>query len=193
MATLWRYCLAQYDRVLTLAGTALAERLMLLFAVLESIIIPIPVDPLLVATVLARPAKWIRLSLGCTLASVIGGGIGWALGGLLGVGIDQILAALPAAIAAAEKFEAVQAGFVEFGILLVFIGAFTPLPYKVIAVSAGIAGFALLPFLMISFIGRGIRFMIIAGIARHHGNYRIVIGLLSLMVFLFGGGFWLIH
>ena len=193
MATLWRYCLAQYDRVLTLAGTALAERLMLLFAVLESIIIPIPVDPLLVATVLARPAKWIRLSLGCTLASVIGGGIGWALGGLLGVGIDQILAALPAAIAAAEKFEAVQAGFVEFGILLVFIGAFTPLPYKVIAVSAGIAGFSLLPFLMISFIGRGIRFMIIAGIARHHGNYRIVIGLLSLLVFLFGGGFWLIH
>ena len=193
MATLWRYCLAQYDRVLTLAGTALAERLVLLFAVLESIIIPIPVDPLLVATVLARPAKWIRLSLGCTLASVIGGGIGWALGGLLGVGIDQILAALPAAIAAAEKFEAVQAGFVEFGILLVFIGAFTPLPYKVIAVSAGIAGFALLPFLMISFIGRGIRFMIIAGIARHHGNYRIVIGLLSLLVFLFGGGFWLIH
>ena len=193
MATLWRYCLAQYDRVLTLARTALAERLMLLFAVLESIIIPIPVDPLLVATVLARPAKWIRLSLGCTLASVIGGGIGWALGGLLGVGIDQILAALPAAIAAAEKFEAVQAGFVEFGILLVFIGAFTPLPYKVIAVSAGIAGFALLPFLMISFIGRGIRFMIIAGIARHHGNYRIVIGLLSLLVFLFGGGFWLIH
>jgi membrane protein YqaA with SNARE-associated domain len=193
MATLWRYCLAQYDRVLTLAGTALAERLMLLFAVFESIIIPIPVDPLLVATVLARPAKWIRLSLGCTLASVIGGGIGWALGGLLGVGIDQILATLPAAIAAAEKFEAVQAGFVEFGILLVFIGAFTPLPYKVIAVSAGIAGFALLPFLMISFIGRGIRFMIIAGIARHHGNYRIVIGLLSLLVFLFGGGFWLIH
>jgi hypothetical protein len=63
----------------------------------------------------------------------------------------------------------------------------------VIAVSAGIAGFALLPFLMISFIGRGIRFMIIAGIARHHGNYRIVIGLLSLLVFLFGGGFWLIH
>lgn len=193
MATLWRYCLAQYDRVLTLAGTALAERLMLLFAVFESIIIPIPVDPLLVATVLARPAKWIRLSLGCTLASVIGGGIGWALGGLLGVGIDQILAALPAAIAAVEKFEAVQAGFVEFGILLVFIGAFTPLPYKVIAVSAGIAGFALLPFLMISFIGRGIRFMIIAGIARHHGNYRIVIGLLSLLAFLFGGGFWLIH
>ena len=193
MATLWRYCRAQYDRVLRLAETALAERLMLLFAVLESIIIPIPVDPLLVATVLARPAKWIRLTAGCTLASVIGGGIGRALGGVLGVGIEQILAILPSTIAAPGKFAAVQAGFVEFGILLVFIGAFTPLPYKVIAVSAGIAGFGLVPFLIVSLIGRGIRFALVAGIARHHGNYRIVITLLSVFVILFGGGFWLVH
>ena len=193
MATLWRYCRMQYDRVLRLAETALAERLMLLFAVLESIIIPIPVDPLLVATVLARPARWIRLTAGCTLASVIGGGIGWALGGVLGVGIEQILATLPSAIAAPGKFAAVQAGFVEFGILLVFIGAFTPLPYKVIAVSAGIAGFGLVPFLIVSLIGRGIRFALVAGIARHHGNYRIVITLLSVFVILFGGGFWLVH
>ena len=146
MAALWRYCRQQYDRVLKLAETALAERLMLLFAVLESIIIPIPVDPLLVATVLARPANWVRLTVGCTLASVIGGCIGWALGGVLGIGIEQILAALPAAIAAPGKFAAVQDGFVEFGILLIFIGAFTPLPYKVIAVSAGVAGLPSSPF-----------------------------------------------
>ena len=94
---------------------------MLLFAVLESIIIPIPVDPLLVATVLARPTKWVRLTVGCTLASVIGGGIGWAIGGLLGISIEQILAGLPTVIAAPGKFTAVQDGFVEFGILLVFI------------------------------------------------------------------------
>ena len=193
MAALWQYCRQQYDRVLKLAETALAERLMLLFAVLESIIIPIPVDPLLVATVLARPAKWVRLTVGCTLASVIGGGIGWALGGVLGIGIEQILAALPAAIAAPGKFAAVQDGFVEFGILLVFIGAFTPLPYKVIAVSAGIAGFALIPFLATSLVGRGLRFAIIAGIARHHGDTRIVMILLSTLVLLFGGAIWLTH
>ena len=193
MTSLWRLCREQYDRILRIAGTALAERLMMLFAVLESIIIPIPVDPLLVATVLARPARWVRLTAGCTIASVIGGGIGWALGGVLGVGIEEILAMLPAAIAAPEKFTAVQAGFVEFGMLLVFIGAFTPLPYKVIAVSAGIAGFALIPFLLASLVGRGLRFAIIAGIARHHGNAKIVMALLSALVFLFGGAFWLIH
>ncbi len=193
MATLWRYCRQQYDRALKLAETALAERLMLLFAVLESIIIPIPVDPLLVATVLARPAKWVRLTVGCTLASVIGGGIGWAIGGLLGISIEQILAGLPAVIAAPGKFTAVQDGFIEFGILMVFIGAFTPLPYKVIAVSAGVADFALIPFLVVSLIGRGIRFALIAAIARHHGNYHMVIWLLSVCVVLFGGGFWLLH
>ena len=193
MTSLWRLYREQYDRILRIAGTALAERLMMLFAVLESVIIPIPVDPLLVATVLARPARWVRLTAGCTIASVIGGGIGWALGGVLGVGIEEILAMLPAAIAAPEKFTAVQAGFVEFGMLLVFIGAFTPLPYKVIAVSAGIAGFALIPFLLTSLVGRGLRFAIIAGIARHHGNAKIVMALLSALVFLFGGAFWLIH
>ena len=193
MTSLWRLCREQYDRILRIAGTVLAQRLMMLFAVLESVIIPIPVDPLLVATVLARPARWVRLTAGCTIASVIGGGIGWALGGVLGVGIVGILGMLPAAIAAPEKFTAVQAGFVEFGMLLVFIGAFTPLPYKVIAVSAGIAGFALIPFLLASLVGRGLRFAIIAGIARHHGNAKIVMALLSALVFLFGGAFWLIH
>lgn len=193
MTSLWRLCREQYDRVLRVAGTALAERLMMLFAILESIIIPIPVDPLLVATVLARPARWVRLTAGCTIASVIGGGIGWALGGVLGVGIEEILAMMPTAIAAPEKFAAVQDGFVEFGMLLVFIGAFTPLPYKVIAVSAGIAGFALIPFLLTSLIGRGLRFAIIAAIARHHGNARIVMALLSTLVLLFGGAIWLVH
>ena len=193
MMTLWRFCKSQYDRVIAIAETALAVRLMLLFSVLESIIIPVPVDPLLVATVLARPAKWIRLVISCTIASVIGGGIGWAIGALLGIGVEEILAILPARLAAPSAFAAVQEGFVEFGMLLVFIGAFSPLPYKVIAVSAGIAGFALVPFLLISALGRGLRFAIVAGIARHHGDARIVILLVSALVLLIGGMTWLVR
>jgi len=189
--SLWRFTKAQYDRILKIAGTALAVRLMLLFALLESIIIPIPVDPLLVATVLARPAKWVRLALYCTLASTIGGGIGWIIGAALGVGVDQILALLPHSLATPSAFAAVQDGFVEWGILLVFIGAFSPLPYKVIAVSAGISGFAILPFLLVSLIGRGLRFVIVAGIAHHHGDARIVILLITALVALIGGAIWL--
>lgn len=192
MMALWRYTKAQYDRVLKIAQTALAVRLMLLFAVLESIIIPIPVDPLLVATVLARPPRWVRLALYCTVASVVGGCLGWAIGAFLEIGVEQILALLPHALAAPAAFEAVQDGFVEWGILIVFIGAFSPLPYKVIAVSAGMSGFGILPFFLTSIIGRGLRFLIVAGIARHHGDARIVIGLVTILVALVGGALWLL-
>ena len=193
MMALWRYTKSQYDRVLKIAQTALAVRLMLIFATLESIIIPIPVDPLLAATVLARPLRWIQLALYCTLASVIGGCIGWAIGAFLEIGVDQILAMLPHVLAAPAAFDAVQDGFVEWGILIVFIGAFSPLPYKVIAVSAGMAGFGLLPFFAVSLIGRGLRFLIVAGIARHHGDARIVIGLVTMLVLLIGGALWLLR
>ena len=193
MTALWRFSKTQHNRVLRAAGTALAVRLMLLFAVLESVIIPIPVDPLLIATVLARPKNWIKLVAACTSASVIGGGLGWAIGVWLGVGVEQLLVYLPHAVAAPEKFTAVQDGFLEWGILLVFIGAFSPLPYKVIAVSAGVAGFGLAPFLITSLIGRGLRFAIVAGITRHHGDPRIVIILISALVTLIGGALWLVQ
>ncbi len=193
MTALWRLSKTQYNRVLRAAGTALAVRLMLLFAILESIIIPIPVDPLLIATVLARPKNWIKLMAACTSASVIGGGLGWAIGVWLGVGVEQLLVYLPHAVAAPEKFTAVQDGFLKWGILLVFIGAFSPLPYKVIAVSAGVAGFGLAPFLITSLIGRGLRFAIVAGITRHHGDPRIVIILISALVTLIGGALWLVQ
>ena len=193
MTTLWRFTRTQYERVLRAAKTALAVRLMLLFAVLESIIIPIPVDPLLIATVLARPKKWIKLVSACTIASVIGGGFGWALGVWLGLGAEQFLVHLPHAVAAPEKFAAVQDGFLEWGILLIFIGAFSPLPYKVIAVGAGVASFGLFSFLITSLIGWGLRFAIVAGIARHHGDSQIVIILISTLVILIGGALWLVQ
>ena len=184
---------AAYDRGLKTAGTAFATRFMLAFAVLESIIIPIPVDPLLVAVVLAKPMKWLRMALACTLASVIGGAGGWALGAILGLGIHDILAMFPEKLAAPTAFAAVEAGFASWGLILVFIGAFSPLPYKVIAVTAGLLGFGLLPFIAVSLVGRGLRFTIVAGIARHHGDPKTVIGLISLLIVLIAGALWLIH
>lgn len=184
---------ATYDRGIKTAGTAFATRFMLAFAVLESIIIPIPVDPLLVAVVLAKPMKWLRMALACTLASVIGGAGGWAIGAIMGLGIHDILSMLPEKLAAPTAFAAVEAGFASWGLILVFIGAFSPLPYKVIAVSAGLLGFGILPFMLVSIVGRGLRFTIVAGIARHHGDAKTVIGLLSLLIMLIVGALWLIQ
>lgn len=188
---LWHLLKRQYDFVIRTAGTALAMRLMLFYSALESIIIPIPVDPLLTAVVLARPTQWRRIALACAGASVLGGAGGWALGAFLGLHIHDFINSLPVAFAAPSAFAAVEMGFAEFGLMLVFLGAFSPLPYKVIAVSAGIGGFGLLPFLFMSMIGRGLRFMIVAGIARHHGDAKTVIGLISLLIALFAGAIWL--
>ena len=158
---MWQLNKQQYDFVIRTAGSPLATRLILIYSALESIIIPIPVDPLLVAVVLARSGAWRRIAFACTVASVIGGAGGWALGAFFGQHIHELISRLPLALAAPAAFATVEAGFAEFGLVLVFLGAFSPLPYKVIAVSAGIGGFGLLPFLLVSFIGRGLRFGVV--------------------------------
>ena len=188
---LWRSIKQQYDFIIQTAGSPLAIRLMLLYSALESIIIPIPVDPLLVAVVLAKSNQWRQIAFNCTVASVIGGAGGWALGAYLGLQIHALVTNFPVALAAPSAFTAVEAGFAEFGLVLVFLGAFSPLPYKVIAVSAGIGGFGLLPFLLMSFVGRGLRFGVVAAIARHHGDAKRLISLVSLLVALFAGAIWL--
>ena len=189
---LWRLIKQQYDFIIRFAATKLAVRGLYIFATLESIIIPIPADPLLVATVLARPKRWRQLALGCTMASVIGGVCGWALGTFFSPYLHDWLAMLPERVAGPAAFAAVEAGFAKFGIFLVFLGAFSPLPYKVIAIAAGIGGFGLLPFILTSIIGRGLRFAIIAGIAKNNGNPKIVILLVTILFCLFAGTLWLI-
>ena len=188
---LWQFVKKQYDFIIRTAGTPLAARLMLVYSALESIIIPIPVDPLLVAVVLAKSSQWRRIAFACTVASVIGGAGGWALGAYLGLYIHALIDSFPLALAAPSAFATVEAGFSGFGLVLVFLGAFSPLPYKVIAVSAGISGFGLFPFLFMSFIGRGLRFGVVAAIAHHHGDGKKLISLVSLLVALFAGAMWL--
>ena len=190
---LWRLIKQQYDFIIRVAASKLAVLGLYIFAALESIIIPIPADPLLVATVLAQPKRWRQLALGCTMASVMGGVGGWALGTFFSPYLYEWLAMLPERLAAPAAFFAVETGFAKFGILLVFLGAFSPLPYKVIAISAGIGGFGLLPFILTSIIGRGLRFAIVAGIAKNNGNPKIVILLITILVCLFTGTLWLIR
>ena len=190
---LWRLIKRQYDFIIRAAATKLAVRVLYIFAALESIIIPIPADPLLVATVLARPSRWRQLALGCTIASVIGGVGGWTLGTFFSPYLQEWLAQFPTGLAAPSAFAAVEVGFAEFGIFLVLLGAFSPLPYKVIAVSAGLSSFGLLPFCLTSIIGRGLRFFIIAGIAKNNKNPRVVVLLISILACLFAGTLWLIR
>lgn len=180
-------------RILARADSPFARAGLYLFSFLESIIIPVPTDPLLLGCVLAAKKRWLSISLNTAFASVAGGAIGWMLGAYLAPFVSDMLQLLPHQIASEEKFSAVSDAFNKFGIILVLIGAFTPLPYKVIAISAGLFGYGLLPFILFSAIGRSLRFCLVGGMAANSHNPRIAILIGSILLMLIAAGMMMLH
>ena len=134
---------------------------------LESIIFPLPIDPLFAGVVMARPKQYIRLALIIGLVSTLGGVAGWAIGHLIGDAVRSW-----GWIGNDGKFAAVAAGITAHGWLFVLIGAFTPLPYKVMAVSSGFLGIGVIPMALASMVGRTARFMLVAAIVRHRSDNK---------------------
>ena len=134
---------------------------------LESIIFPLPIDPLFAGVVMARPKQYIRLAIIIGLVSTLGGVAGWAIGQMIGDAVRSW-----GWIGNDGKFAAVAAGITAHGWLFVMIGAFTPLPYKVMAVSAGFLGVGLIPMALASLVGRTARFLLVAAIVRHRSDNK---------------------
>ena len=149
------------------AAKPLAEKILGFISLLESIIFPIPVDPFLAGLTLAIPKKAFKFGLFCTIGSVIGGVIGWLLGYFVGPSIENILLNIP--WFTEEKFRAVKSAYNENGMLIIFLGAFTPLPYKIITITSGMAGINIIGFVLMSLVGRGIRFFTVAYLTKFFG------------------------
>ena len=149
------------------AAKPFADKVLGFISLIESIIFPIPVDPFLAGLTLAVPKKAFKFALFCTIGSVIGGLIGWVLGYFIGPSIENILLNIPWFTEA--KFNAVKSAFNENGMLIIFLGAFTPLPYKIITITSGMAGTNIIGFILISLLGRGIRFFIVAYFTKFFG------------------------
>lgn len=181
-----------YHRALAAAGTRYARLFLYIFSFFESIIIPVPTDPLLAACTHAKPDLWKKIVLYCALSSVAGGAIGWYLGAFSADYVMQIVDWLPHAVMNEEKFATVADAFQKLGLPLVLIGAFTPLPFKVIAISAGLFGYPLFSFIMVATIGRIARFLLVGAMVRYHKNMRLLMGLITGALCLFLIGFWMI-
>ena len=149
------------------AAKSIAEKILGFISLIESIIFPIPVDPFLAGLTLATPKKALKFALFCTIGSVIGGVVGWLLGYFIGPSIENILLNIP--WFTEKKFLAVKSAYNENGMLIIFLGAFTPLPYKIITITSGMAGINIIGFILMSLVGRGIRFFIIAYITKFFG------------------------
>ena len=156
------------EKAKTNAVKPLADKVLGFISMIESIIFPLPVDPFLAGLTLAAPRKAFRFAIICTIGSVIGGVIGWLLGYLIGPSIENLFLYFP--WFTEEKFNAVKIAYQENGMLIIFLGAFTPLPYKIITITSGIAEVNIFAFILMSILGRGTRFFIVAYLVKFFGK-----------------------
>ena len=151
---------ALYDWMLGLAGHRHAEKALGGVAFVESSFFPIPPDVMLIPMVLADRKSWWRFALICTIASVLGAVLGYAIGALayewLGRPILEFYGKEDAFSALSNTYNS------EWGLLAVFAGAVTFLPYKLFTIFSGTTGLNFALFIVISIIGRGLRFFVVA-------------------------------
>ena len=158
---------ALYDWTLRWAEHKLAPKMLAVITFAESVFFPIPPDVLLAPMVLAKPEKaWYFASL-TTIASIIGGSVGYLLGYLM---FEPWIQPLINEFGYQERFNTAMTWFGEWGVWVVFIAGFSPIPYKIFTVSAGFLQMAFIPFFIVSAIGRGMRFFLVAGLISWGGK-----------------------
>ncbi|HEX3860573.1 MAG TPA: YqaA family protein [Stellaceae bacterium] len=156
-----------YARVLDIAAGPNALLALVAIAFAESSFFPIPPDILLIPMILARPRQAWRLAAVCTLSSVIGGMLGYAIGYFL---FDAIGRPVLEFYHAMDRYEALKAGFAQWGVWIIILKGMTPIPYKLITIASGVAHFDLLAFVGASIISRSLRFFLLAALLWQFGD-----------------------
>jgi membrane protein YqaA with SNARE-associated domain len=154
-----------YDRALRWSRHPHAERYLAAVSFTESSVFPIPPDVLLAPMTLAQPNRWWRFALLTTVASVLGGLFGY----LIGYAAIEAVTPVLHRVGYWEHFETAHSWFARYGFWAIFAAGFTPIPYKVFTIAAGAAHMGLLPFTLGSMVGRGARFLFVAGLVRWGG------------------------
>ena len=152
-----------YDYVISLAYKEKVTRYLYGLSFIESFIFPIPPDILLAPIALTKKYNWIKIAFNTTLFSVLGGLVGYI------IGLYLYESSILNKIVEENIFIEVKNLFLEHGFLIMIIAGFTPLPFKAFTITAGYMSIALIPFVISSFIGRGLRFFIVAAIFHYFG------------------------
>jgi membrane protein YqaA with SNARE-associated domain len=157
----------------------------------ESSFFPIPPDVMLIPMVLAKPAKaWVYATI-CTVGSVLGGILGYAIGYFL---YETIGLWLIQAYGLANQFEAYRAAYNEWGLWIILIKGLTPIPYKLVTIASGAAAFNFWVFIAASIITRAARFFLVAALLywlgepiREFIERRLTLVTTAFVVLLVGG------
>lgn len=156
-----------YDLVLTLAASPRAPGWLSVVSFAESSVFPVPPDAMLVPMCLARPDKAYAYAAWCTVASVLGGLLGYAIGAVF---FQEIAFPVLAAYGYGDALSRFQSWFEAYGAAVILVKGLTPIPYKVVTIASGAASFSLPIFILASFVTRGARFFLLACLLRRYGE-----------------------
>jgi len=152
---------ALYQRTLNLAASKHAVPALAAVAFVESSVFPIPPDALLIPMMMAQPHRAFRLAALCTIASVLGGFLGYAIGYYAFDAFGEPILRFYGAMA---RYEALKLSFAEYGVWIIILKGMTPIPYKLVTIAAGVFKFDLLSFALASIVCRSIRFFLEAAL-----------------------------
>lgn len=181
-----------YEKTMGLAGSRHATLALGAISFAESSFFPVPPDVLLVPMCLARPdrARW--YAFWSTATSVLGGLLGYAVGALLYDSVGQWVISV---YGYGDRIDEFRAAYAEWGAWIILLKGLTPIPYKIVTIASGFAGYDLLAFTLLSILTRGIRFFVVAELLRWYGEpvrdfvERRLTLVTGLMVAIVVGGF----
>ena len=155
-----------YDWCIASADKPYALWLMGVVSFAESSVFPVPPDAMLIPMSLARPDKAWRYATLCTLTSVAGGVLGYVIGAYLYDTVGHWLIQL---YGYGDKVEAFREAYARWGTLIILVKGVTPIPYKIVTITSGFAGYNIWLFIVFSFIARGMRFFLTAFLLNRYG------------------------
>jgi len=161
-----------YDWCIAAAGKPHASWIMGAVSFVESSFFPIPPDVMLIPMSLARPDRAYFYATLCTVTSVAGGVLGYFIGAYL---YDSVGLWLMQLYGYGDKIEAFREAYAEWGALIILLKGMTPIPYKIVTIASGFAAYPILPFILLSFVARGMRFFLLAFLLNRYGPQARVI------------------
>ncbi|WP_439327785.1 YqaA family protein [Lonepinella sp. BR2357] len=157
---------AMYDKTMQWSRHRFATFWLCLVSFIEAIFFPIPPDVMLIPMSMSKPKRALTFAFYTALASVVGGMIGYALGYYAFDWVQQYIVKL----GYQSQWDKAILWFEQWGILVVFVAGFSPIPYKIFTIASGVLQMAFFPFVLTAFISRFARFLLVAKLAAWGGE-----------------------
>ncbi|MGC7560010.1 YqaA family protein [Pasteurella sp. PK-2025] len=155
-----------YDKTMAWSTHRYASFFLSLTSFIEAIFFPIPPDVMLIPMSMSKPQSAVRFALYTTIASVLGGIVGYALGYFALDWVQHYVQQF----GYQHHWDTAISWFERWGIIVVFLAGFSPIPYKVFTICAGVMQMAFFPFVVTAFVSRAARFLLVAKLAAWGGE-----------------------